>query len=203
MSLFGMSFGCPEQCRCDGRKRVYCNNRNFSSVPNNIPLDTKVLHLQDNELKNSEILDSVLGKLTQLESLKLYNNKLDRIPKLNSNYLREVHFNKNRIKTISSSSLENAPNLSEMILDDNDLSNVGIELGSFDRLRQLRRISLIRNRLTEFPTSLPSSINELYLTQNQISYISPEGLTNLINLEILYLDRNKLHDGSFVTKSGF
>ena len=99
--------------------------------------------------------------------------------------------------------MENAPNLSEMILDDNDLSNAGIEGGAFNGLRQLRRISLIRNKLTEFPTSLPTSINELYLTQNQISYISPESLKNLINLEILYLDRNKLHDGSFLNNSGF
>lgn len=200
--LGGLSEGCPEQCRCDGRKRVYCNNRNFSAVPKNIPIDTKVLHLQDNELQNSEELDSTLGHLTQLESLKLYNNKLDRMPKLNSKYLREVHLNKNRINTISSTSLENAPNLSEMILDDNELSNFGIASGAFDRLRQLRRISLIRNKLTEFPTNLPSSINALYLTQNQISYVSPESLHDLINLEILYLDRNKLHDGSFVI-SGF
>lgn len=107
-----------------------------------------------------------------------------------------------RINTISSTSLENAPNLSEMILDDNELSNFGIASGAFDRLRQLRRISLIRNKLTEFPTNLPSSINALYLTQNQISYVSPESLHDLINLEILYLDRNKLHDGSFVI-SGF
>jgi len=201
LAIFGhncLILACPEQCRCDSRKRVYCNNRNFSLIPQNIPTDTKVLHLQDNELENSEALDLTLGRLTQLESLKLYNNKLNRMPKLNSKYLREVYLNKNRINTISSSSLENAPNLSELILDDNELSNFGIGKGAFDRLRQLRRISLIRNKLTEFPTKLPPSVNELYLTQNQISYVSGESLRGLVNLEVLYLDRNKLHDGSFV-----
>ena len=99
VAIFGhncLILACPEQCRCDSRKRVYCNNRNFSLVPQNIPTDTKVLHLQDNELENSEALDLTLGRLTQLESLKLYNNKLNRMPKLNSKYLREIYLNKNR-----------------------------------------------------------------------------------------------------------
>jgi len=154
--------------------------------------------LQDNELENSDQMDRTLSRLTQLESLKLYNNKLSRMPRLNSKFLREVHLNKNRINTISSSSLENAPNLSEMILDDNEISNFGLGRAAFSNLRQLRRISLIRNKLTEFPESLSPSLSALYLTQNQISYVSPDSLANLINLEILYLDRNKLNDDSFV-----
>ena len=94
--------------------------------------------------------------------------------------------------------MENAPNLSEMILDDNEISNFGLGRAAFSNLRQLRRISLIRNKLTEFPESLSPSLSALYLTQNQISYVSPDSLANLINLEILYLDRNKLNDDSFV-----
>ena len=102
-----------------------------------------------------------------------------------------------RIKSISAASLENVPNLSEIILDDNELTNYGMESGAFFRVNQLRRLSLIGNKLTEFPAGLPSSLNALYLTHNQISYISIESLQELISLEILYLDRNKIHDGSF------
>ena len=85
-----------------------------------------------------------------------------------------------------------------MILDDNEISNYGLGRAAFSNLRQLRRISLIRNKLTEFPESLSPSLEALYLTQNKISYVSPDSLAKLGNLEILYLDRNKLHDDSFV-----
>jgi len=87
---------CPAECRCQSRNRVYCNNRGFKTVPNGIPIDTKVLYLQDNSLENSQSLDDVLGELVNLERVMLYNNKLTHVPRLQSNALRELRLNSNR-----------------------------------------------------------------------------------------------------------
>lgn len=87
---------CPDECRCDQRNRVYCNNRNLSKIPANIPVHTKILYLQDNALTSSEQLERELGHLSYLERLMLYNNQLDTFPKLCSKYLRELRINNNR-----------------------------------------------------------------------------------------------------------
>ena len=87
---------CPTECRCDNRNRVYCNNRDLTKIPSNIPVHTKILYLQDNELTSTTQLERELGHLTYLERLMLYNNRLDTFPKLRSKYLRELRINKNR-----------------------------------------------------------------------------------------------------------
>ena len=88
---------CPEECRCDrARKRVYCNNRDLSQIPRQIPWDTRLLFLQDNELTSSQQLERELGKLNNLERLMLYNNKLEVFPKLRSANVRELRINNNR-----------------------------------------------------------------------------------------------------------
>ena len=87
---------CPDQCRCNSRKQVYCNNRNLSKLPDNIPTDTRVLFLQDNQLTNTPELEAKLGKLDKLERLMFYSNQLETIPKLQAPNLRELRLNNNR-----------------------------------------------------------------------------------------------------------
>ena len=81
-SISAKSAKCPVACRCDGsRKRVYCNSRALKSIPTDIPIDTKVLYLQDNQLASSEELDVTLSSLVNLERVMLYSNQLTQIPK--------------------------------------------------------------------------------------------------------------------------
>ena len=102
-----------------------------------------------------------------------------------------------RIKTISSDSLSNVSNLSELILDGNNLTNSGINPAAFRSLHQLQRISFMNNLLTEFPVNLPTSLTHVHLSDNQISYISSAALLSLSHVEVLFLNRNRLSDGSF------
>lgn len=192
-----MVTACPEECRCNSRKQVYCNNRNLARLPDNIPNDTKVLHLQDNQLVNSVELQEKLGKLKKLERLMFYSNNLDTIPKLASPNLRELRLNNNRIKSISAGCFDDVPNLTELILDGNLLTNAGIDIRVFEPLTELKRVSFTNNFLTEFPVNLPVSLNHIFLSDNQLSYVSFDSLKHLSNLETLYLNRNKLSDGSF------
>ena len=150
-----------------------------------------------------------------------YSNQLEFIPRLNAPNLRELRLNNNRfphsskkpfivpigpfgltfklfrINSIHSDSLSLVPNLSELILDGNSLTNAGIHRGAFDKLNNLKRVSFTNNFLTEFPMNLPSTLNHIFLSDNQLSYVSFESLAKLSNLETLYLNRNRLSDGSF------
>jgi len=195
--LMGMILSCPDECRCNNRKQVYCNNRNLQALPDNIPADTKVLFLQDNQLTNTAELEAQLGKLDKLERLMFYSNQLATIPKLNAPNLRELRLNNNRINSISSDSLNGVPNLSELILDGNSLTNAGIHRNAFDQLTSLKRVSFTNNFLTEFPMHLPAMLNHIFLSDNQLSYVSFDSLAKLTSLETLYLNRNRLSDGSF------
>lgn len=195
--LIGCVRPCPEECRCDrARKRVYCNNRDLSQIPRQIPSDTRLLFLQDNELTSTQQLERELGKLNNLERLMLYNNKLDVFPKLKSANLRELRINNNRISRIPTESLADVPNLSNLILDANLLTNEGVELGALEKLKSLTRISLNRNHFAAFPAGFAPSIQQIFLSDNKISKISKAATENLVNLETIFLNRNKLRDES-------
>ena len=91
---------------------------------------------------------------------------------------------------------DQVPNLSELILDENQLTNAGIAPGVLSRL-PLSRLAISRNKFTEFPAELPESLTHLDLSSNQISFVSHVSMKNLKNLEILSLDQNKISDASF------
>ena len=202
-SISAKSAKCPVACRCDGsRKRVYCNSRALKSIPTDIPIDTKVLYLQDNQLASSEELDVTLSTLVNLERVMLYSNQLRQIPKFNSKSLHELRLNSNKISTIPEAVFKGTPNLKQMILDDNEITNFSFRNNSFIDLPNLQRLSLIQNRLTELPESLPSTIEELFLTSNQISFIGKSALNGLQELRVLQLDRNRVTDESFECSFG-
>ena len=77
------------------------------------------------------------------------------------------------------------------------MTNSGINPSAFRNLHQLQRISFMNNLLTEFPINLPTSLTHVHLSDNQISYISSAALLSLSHVEVLFLNRNRLSDGSF------
>jgi len=81
-------------------------------------------------------------------------------------------------------------------LDENELTNGGIEPGAFQHLTSLKHVSLNRNKFTQFPAGFSNSLQQIFLTDNEISYIPHTSISNLTNLEKLFVNRNKLSDGS-------
>lgn len=200
--LIGLTYSCPTECRCETRHRVYCNGRALTSIPEGIPVDTATLHLQDNQLASSAELNLALSKLNQLERLMLYSNKLTEVPKVKSGKLRELRLNANRIQFIPAHVFESTPALTELILDENELTNASFVGDSFAGARNIHRLSMIDNELTMVPSDLPPSLEELYLSSNKITQIPARSLQPLTNLRVIYLDHNRLHDGSFEDEFG-
>ncbi|NP_001277684.1 toll-like receptor 7 isoform a precursor [Mus musculus] len=65
-----------------------------------------------------------------------------------------------------------------------------IRPGSFSGLSDLKALYLDGNQLLEIPQDLPSSLHLLSLEANNIFSITKENLTELVNIETLYLGQN-------------
>ncbi|TRZ04094.1 hypothetical protein DNTS_029244, partial [Danionella cerebrum] len=73
--LSGSATGCPSRCECNAQERsVVCHRRKLISLPEGIPIDTRLLDLSKNRLK--AINPEEFLNYPQLEELQLNENIL-------------------------------------------------------------------------------------------------------------------------------
>ena len=108
--------------------------------------------------------------------------------------LRSLDLSGNQIREITNDTLEHFPNLTELDLSGNWLVN--ISRNAFTGLPSLQRLMLkdnqLRNQDLRFLQHLPSSLQYLDLSSNQIEEFGPEELGNLPNVVTLSLSGNRL-----------
>ena len=85
----------------------------------------------------------------------------------------------------------------ELDLAENELTSEHFSPQAFNSNRQLSSLYVSRNKLTVFPSGLPSSLVQLSLAFNAINSLPTNALRPLHQLEVLDLDRNRLIDRSF------
>ncbi|KAG7244278.1 hypothetical protein INR49_004416, partial [Caranx melampygus] len=156
---------------------VYLYGNQLDEFPVNLPKNTRVLHLQENNIQT--ISKAALAQLTQLEELHLDDNSISTVGVeegafreavslkllfLTKNHLssvpiglpedlKELRLDENRIAVIAEEAFQNVTRLQRLLLDGNLLTDEGIAPGTFQDLANLRELALARNSLT-FP--LPS-----------------------------------------------
>ena len=182
---------CPGLCRCDiRRKTVFCNEKNFNSIPSAIPSDTKILHLQGNNIKTFYDSEKNLKQLKLLQKLDLHNNRIILFPKNLPSSLNALLLRKNEISHLPSEILAGLSNLRDLQLDHNNIHNSGISDTAFSKATALRHLTLAGNRLDSIPGNIPSGVKNLRLEYNKIKLISKSSLSSLTNLIHLDLSFN-------------
>ncbi|KAK5880413.1 hypothetical protein CesoFtcFv8_023445 [Champsocephalus esox] len=155
---------------------VYLYGNQLDEFPINLPKNTRVLHLQENNIQT--ISRAALAQLTRLEELHLDDNSISTVGVeegafreaislkllfLTKNHLssipiglpedlKELRMDENRIAHIAEEAFQNVTRLQRLLLDGNLLTDEGIAPGTFQELTNLRELALARNSLT-FPPS--------------------------------------------------
>ncbi|XP_068564763.1 leucine-rich repeat transmembrane protein FLRT2 [Cebidichthys violaceus] len=196
---------------------VYLYGNQLDEFPINLPKNTRVLHLQENNIQT--ISKAALAQLTRLEELHLDDNSISTVGVeegafreaislkllfLTKNHLssvpiglpedlKELRLDENRIAHIAEEAFQNVTRLQRLLLDGNLLTDEGIAPGTFQDLETLRELALARNSLTFPPPLLPSqSLVKLSLQENQIDQIPVAAFADLIRLEKLDISSNQL-----------
>jgi len=167
-------------------------------LPDYVFMGLNIVHLM---IYNSDLSALMPNSLTSLAStlrhLVLSNNNLDKVPTLAIRQLKNLdHLNlgQNKISVLEDGAFWGLHELTRLSLYDNKIHK--IHLNAFDGLtKNLLRLSLVKNQLTEVPKeSLLSltNLNQLTLTENRINHISANTFLGLDKLDSLDIGHNNL-----------
>ncbi|NXD72612.1 ASPN protein, partial [Eolophus roseicapillus] len=194
---------CPFGCQCYVRV-VHCSDLGLTSIPRNIPPDTRMIDLQNNKIK--EVKENDLQGLTSLYALALNNNKITKIhpkafqptkklrrlylshnqlteiPTNLPNTLAELRIHANKVKKIPKDAFKGMKSLHVLEMSANPLNNDGIEPGAFEGVN-IYHIRIAEAKLTSIPKGLPSSLLELHLDDNKITAIEIEDFNRYKDLQ--------------------
>uniref|UniRef100_A0A8D0G7R3 Lumican n=1 Tax=Sphenodon punctatus TaxID=8508 RepID=A0A8D0G7R3_SPHPU len=121
--------------------------------------------------------------------------KLKSLPIIPSG-IKYLYLRNNMIDGIEENAFDNVTDLEWLILDHNHLENSKIKGKPFSKLKSLKKLHISYNNLTEDVGPLASTLDELQLTNNKITKISPSALEGLVNLTIIHLQNNQLKEDS-------
>ncbi|XP_010873247.2 asporin [Esox lucius] len=203
---------CPVACHCLLRV-VQCSDFGWLSVPEQIPSETLMIDLQNNDI--TEIKEDDFKGMNKLYALFLVNNKISKIhPKafrdlerlkllyLSYNHITQIPANlpknilelrihDNMISKVQKEAFKGLKSLHVLEMSANPLTNNGIELGAFDDMEALY-IRIAEARLTAIPKDLPSTITELHLDYNKIAKVEIEDFFRYKKLKRLGLGFNQI-----------
>eukprot|EP00106_Octopus_bimaculoides_P015960 XP_014783402.1 PREDICTED: leucine-rich repeat-containing protein 15-like [Octopus bimaculoides] len=187
-----ISLGCPLKCSCHGNI-VDCIGANLSFVPLNIPIDTKYLNLDNNNIQSLE--STPFQNLKMLTRLSLRDNQISSIdektfkelPQLSALYLQ-----RNYLHSLNPGTFSGASNLRDLDLSRNTLSDIN---GIFKNLTNLQNLYISENfirHLDENSFRDQVHLKLLELSKNLLKKLNLKAFQNLKSLSILKVDQNKI-----------
>ncbi|XP_030642566.1 podocan [Chanos chanos] len=156
----------------------------------------KSVYLHNNKLTDAGLPENIFNGSDNLEVLIMSSNFLRYVPNKLPKALNRLHLKNNKLEKIPAGAFENLSNLRELYLQNNLLSNDGMDNETFSHLSSLEYLDLSSNNLSVVPRGLPRSLVLLHLEKNSIRSIPPEALTQARNLEYLLLHNNRLRSRS-------
>lgn len=154
------------------------------------------VYLHNNKLIDEGLPDHMFNASDNLEILTMSSNFLSVVPTNLPPSLLRLHLKSNRLEKIPTGAFEDLQNLRELYLQNNLLTNDGMDNETFSHLNSLEYLDLSNNNLSVVPKGLPRSIVLLHLERNAIRSIPGDALTSVRNLEYLLLHNNKLRSRS-------
>ncbi|XP_075930352.1 uncharacterized protein LOC116952258 [Petromyzon marinus] len=152
------------------------------------------IDLSRNQLTSHGIRDGTFENVTTLKRLFLDGNALTTIPSPLPPSLEELKINDNKLKVIDRSTFASLSSLLTLELEGNALSESTVDPLAFASLAGLHYLRLDRNKFRLIPSGLPPSLDELYLSDNQIEEISNGVFNKSSSLSILHLQNNRLQE---------
>ncbi|XP_026160460.1 podocan isoform X2 [Mastacembelus armatus] len=154
------------------------------------------VYLHNNKLTDAGLPDDMFNASDNLEILTLSSNFLRVVPKNLPSTLYRLHLKSNKLEKIPLGAFDKLPNLRELYLQNNILSNEGMDNHTFSHLSSLECLDLSNNNLSIVPKGLPRNLVLLHLEKNSIRSIPGDALTSVRKLEYLLLHNNKLRSRS-------
>nr|XP_057928928.1 podocan [Doryrhamphus excisus] len=150
------------------------------------------VYLHNNKLADAGLPDHMFNGSDNLEILTMSSNFLRTVPKNLPPTLYRLHLKSNKLEKIPAGAFDSMPNLRELYLQNNLLSNDGMDNETFSLLNSLECLDLSNNNLSVVPKGLPRNLVLLHLEKNSIRSIPADALISVRNLEYLLLHNNKL-----------
>ncbi|XP_063080316.1 leucine-rich repeat and immunoglobulin-like domain-containing nogo receptor-interacting protein 2b [Engraulis encrasicolus] len=163
--------GCPARCECSVPTRsVSCHRRRLASIPEGIPIETRVLDLSKNKLRS--LAPQNFSQLQQLEDLDLSANLLS---------------------SVEPGSFRAQPRMRSLRLRGNQLTL--LPRGALGGLGDLRLLDVSQNKLVillddAFEDQL--LLETLELSDNELVFVAPRAFRGLLSLRQLALERCNL-----------
>ncbi|GCC25565.1 hypothetical protein chiPu_0003976 [Chiloscyllium punctatum] len=161
----------------------------FNGFPN-----LKLIDLSRNKILSSNIDPTAFKGLKKLERLYMDQNLLIHIPPQLPRKLVELKVNDNLLQRLDEEAFRGLSKLVNLELEGNKLSESNVQPLVFRPLKRLAYLRMGNNKFRTLPQGLPTSIEELYLEDNEIEEISDVSLNKTTNLNVMVLRNNKLDE---------
>ncbi|XP_061552521.1 leucine-rich repeat and immunoglobulin-like domain-containing nogo receptor-interacting protein 2b [Phycodurus eques] len=213
--LARLTLSCPARCECSAQsKSVSCHRKRLSTIPEGIPIETRVLDLSKNKLRiitpdnfssfqlleDLDLSDNLISVVETgsfrsqlaLRSLNFRSNVIQLVPAgvlSGLTNLTRLDLNHNRLVVLLDHAFQDLHKLASLEVGDNEL--VFISQRAFMGLTGLQNLTLERSNLTVVPTDALAHLHnlvELRMRHLSISFLKPFSFKRLFRLRRLEID---------------
>lgn len=168
-------------------------NNNIKSVNFSGLKKLQTLNLEANSLTTRSFNSKTFKDTHSLRQLIIDENNLSSIPSYLPSTLRVLSIKHNKIQKINVEDFQHLVKLEVLELENNNLKNIFIKLGSFSYLRNLKKLNMKRNNLISIPPKLPGQLKSLQIAYNKIEVLYKSesedhgGMETLKNVQVKYI----------------